>query len=531
MLKLCKPRPQWKKIGKGDKYFGTPKEFEQLRRYCEQDVRAEVALSKALAPLSPFERRIWLLDQKINKTGIHCDLPLIRSAIDLAEQEKERGKAEISELTDGEVTSPNQVAKLKTWINQFLIDDIPDLSAATVEATLKLDLHDEPRRALELRQRHSKSSVRKYQAMLDRADDQGVITENLLYYGAHTGRWAGMGIQPQNYPNPALSRVEIEGILVPAILERDSEALELFAGSIGEALSSTLRSALVAAPDEWLIGADYSSIEAVVLLWLAEEYDALDKFRSGYCLYRDMASMIFDKPYSQIGEKSIERKLGKVAILGLGYNMGWMKFQTTCKAWHNIEVSIATAKLIVSTYRAKYWKIKNLWDLVEDTAVDVVQAQICRPRQIPNNSHRPFNLSCSASEVLRFKLPSDSTILYPYPKIGLSRFQTPCVTYKGIDSHTHKWTRLETYGGKLVENAVQRLARDIMAAAMLEANNQGYTVHLTVHDEIVASIPKSQVTSKRAAVTEFEQILCSAAKWARGIPIRAKGWIGERYRK
>jgi hypothetical protein len=335
MLKLCKPRPWWTKYGRGDKYSGTIEEFERLEQYCRQDVRAEYALSQALDDLSDKERRIWCLDQVINRRGVQADLTLVNKCIELAAVNEAKGKEAITELTDGEVTSPNQVAKLKDWCNRkdfewrkdrpddllhsikialieycsatfskpklthLTIDDdlvdletwidyqmrcffafgiehkselnilveteiwrlltttheksqqklLIDLSAQTVETALKKDnLSSEVRQALELRQAHSKSSVKKYLAMRDRACDDGRIRETLLYHGAHTGRWTGVGIQPQNYPRPSMTRVEIENIIIPDIIKGDTDDLELMAGSISNALSDTLRSALVAGP-------------------------------------------------------------------------------------------------------------------------------------------------------------------------------------------------------------------------------------------------------------------------------------------
>lgn len=519
MLKLCKPRPHWKKHGTGNKYFGTPEEFEALRQYCEQDVRAEVALSNALPELSTQERKIWCLDQTINRRGVHCDLPLIDAAIELAASEAQRGKAAIAKLTDETVTSPNQVAKLRDWINQdhSLSDPLPDLSAQTVKETLaKEDLHpDSPtRKALELRQAHSKSSVKKFQAMRDRAGEDSRIRETLLYHGAHTGRWTGMAIQPQNYVRPSLSRQVIEQVLIPDIMTGDITSLELFADSVSDALANTLRSALCAAEGNRLIGADYSSIEARVLLWLAGDKRGLKLFEQGADIYKDMAATIYGVPVEKVTKE--QRDLGKRAVLGLGYQMAAPKFETTCEK-QGQPVTEELAKRAVKAYRTKYVSVTKLWYAVQNAAINAVRYD---PQRIARCT------IATTSKWMRITLPSGRRLYYRKPKLKPNQFGGVSLNHMGVNSVTKKWESISTYGGKLVENIVQATARDIMAEAMIRCESKGYPLVMSVHDELVAEVPEHF-----GSVDEFVELLTTKPRWAAGCPIAAEGWEGKRYRK
>jgi DNA polymerase len=517
MMKLCKPRPIWKRDGTGDKYFGTPEEFEQLRQYCEQDVRAEVALSEALEDLSPRERTVWLMDQEINQRGVHCDLPLVNKAITLAAEETERGKKAISSLTDGEVTAPTQVAKLRAWCNERSPSELPNLSAATVQTALTdRALPPEVRQALKLRQAHGKSSVKKYLAMLDRAGGEGRLREILLYHAAHTGRWGGKAVQPQNFPRPSLGRKAIEHILIPAIMQGDVEELEMFAGSVGEALASTLRSAITAAPGHVLLGADYSSIEARVLSWLAGDENALSLFHKGVDVYKDMAASIYGVPVDRVTKE--QRQLGKVAILGLGYQMGADRFMATCADWGVKGVDLPLAKKVVKAYRAKYSKVKELWYTTQDAVLRALANQGPQKAARCAISYKP--------PWLHIQLPSGRLLHYYDPKAKRNQYGGLSISYLGVESLTKKWCRINAYGGKFVENIDQAIARDIMAGGMLRCRNAGYPIVMTVHDEIVAEVPEHFGT-----VAEFESLMTTRPLWAAGCPIAAEGWRGRRYRK
>jgi DNA polymerase len=505
MKQMSKPRPQWKKTGKGPKWFEDDERLERLYEYCKRDVEVEYALSQALDELPRTERRIWMLDQVINRRGIYCDVELAQSAITIIEDLEDKACAELRELTDGEISTPGQIQKMIDWlVGENLA--IPNMQAPIVEEFLQRnDLTPKARRILEIRQIHSKASTKKYQAMLDRADDDQRIRDTILYHGAHTGRWTGVSVQPQNFFKPKFDRASIEQLAIPAIKQHDITELEFLFGDPVVPLSSTLRSTLCAAPGKDLIGADYASIEARVLLWLVKDFEALQKIEAGVDLYVDMAASIYNTPLSKI--TTSQRALGKTAILGLGYGMGAAKFYDTCLRF-GIEIDQGLAERTVSLYRQKYRKVVNYWRSIDSYAI--LSAE-------PFSKHGRF---------LRLKLPSGRYLNYCDPKIRLNRFDESALTYMGLNTITRKWERTETYGGKLTENIVQAIARDIMALGMLRVETAGYPIVMTVHDEIVSEVDKDF-----GSVDEFVRLLCQQPHWAKGCPISAKGWRGERYRK
>lgn len=516
MMKLCKPRPQWKKIGKGDKYFGTPEEFQKLKSYCETDVDVEYALSKQLRPLSETERKIFLLDMKINRRGVHCDKPLVDRAIELSKAEQSKGNAIIAELTGGSIQTTNQRDKLLQYLKDYCFLDMPNMQAETVEATLKTTLFPKAEKILKIRQTHSKSSVMKYAAMHHRMGPDDRCRETLLYHGAHTGRWTGKALQPHNYPVPKLSREEIEHLLIPNIMAGRIDLLTMYRGSVPHALSDTLRSCFTAAPGHVLIGADYSSIEARVLFWLAGVERALDMFRRGEDIYIDMASTIYNLPLDEITKS--QRGIGKRTVLGCGYQMGPTRFEAECLK-RDVALPEGMAKVIIDSYRGKYPEVKALWYDVHDTSLKALSAKATTTKGRPLTFGRrgPF---------LLFQLPSGRMLHYKDPEIRFNQFHKRALSHMHVHPKKKIWVRTTTYGGALVENIVQAIARDIMARAMLRAEAAGYRIIFTVHDELVAEVPIGF-----GSVEEFENLLCDTEDWAEGCPIAAEGWTGERFGK
>lgn len=526
MLKLSKPRPHWKKTSKGDVYFGSREEFERLLDYCKQDVETEYALSNQLRPLNPQERKLFLLDLKVNRRGFHCDRKLISKAIEINKIEASRGHRLIADLTNGVIQTNGQTEKIRKYLYTQFGYALPNMQAETLEAALKTDIPEGVEKILLCRQKHSKASVKKYEAMLNRAGDDDRIREILLYHGAHTGRWAGIKIQPQNYPRPKLPCWEIENLLIPAILDKRLDLLELYRGSVSAALSDTLRSSLTAAPGHDLLGADYSSIEFRVLCWLAGENRALRLFRENKDVYIDMASTIYGIPSEKIlegykkGEHSAtrQRKVGKETVLGCGYQMGAPRFESECEE-KGIDLPEGMASFIIETFRNKYGRIKALWYDVAKTALRALSSLITTTVGRPIKMGRQGQFFC-------IQLPSKRLLTYADPEIRINQFGKRALSHMHVHPKTKKWVRNITYGGALVENIVQGIARDIMAHAMLQAEAQGYRIVATVHDEIVAEVPKSF-----GSIEEFERILCDIPPWAQGCPITAEGWRGKRYRK
>jgi DNA polymerase len=512
MLKMCKPRKPTK--NNPAKWHETPEDLKRLGEYCVQDVATEYALSQSLGHLSDFEQRVWHLDLKINTRGVQCDVEACRAAVSIMNDLADKGKRDIENVTEGAIRSPSQAVALKTWMNDQGVD-IPNLASATVSEYLASDLPLNVRTALQIRQANSKASTKKYQAMIDRAAKDGRIRSLLLYYGAHTGRWAGAGIQIQNFPRGTLS-AETAASMIPAILGLDLKYLEAL-GDPAELLSSCLRSMLIAKPGHVLIGADYASIEARVLLWLAGDERGLEIFRRGDDIYKDMAASIYGVDIGSVTKE--QRMLGKVAILGLGYGMGAERFVSTCKQF-GIDIKLDMAKRVVDTYRNKYHMVQQLW---RDTNQALIHAVKCEDGSQVGKYSFGFD---SLMDTMLITLPSGRELVY----------NNPCLNYEPAPwDHLQLIERIHyesprgpthTYGAKIVENVTQAVARDLLANAMLTVDDAGHDIVLSVHDETVVEVPEGAAT-----VDEICNMMCQLEPWADGIPVAAEGWIGKRFRK
>lgn len=517
MLKMCKPRKPTEH--NKNKYHADPKDFELLYEYCKKDVMAEKALSESLKELPSKELKIWQMDQRINRRGVYCDIDAVKGALIVLTDLDKKAKKEILELTDGEIYSYGQIAAILDYCesNGF---KLKSLDKDSVKKALKKELPFNVKRILEIRQSMSKSSTKKYQAMLNLACKDSRIRSTLVYHGASTGRWAGSGIQPQNYTkgkikDPKEIKLAIECLKSTYTL-KDPDQFYLYFDNPMSVLSSCLRAMLCAAPNHVLIGADYSSIEARVLLWLADDKRGLELFRNGADIYKDMAATIYNIAIEKVTKE--QREMGKRAILGLGYQMGRPKFKKTCYDWGKQVVSNEFAQRVVDTYRDKYKKVVKLWSAMNRAAIICIKTgKTATCGKVKFKKGKRF-LYC--------QLPSGRKLAYYNPKLEIGKYGKAQIKYWGVDSQSKKWNRQTTYGGKLVENMTQAVARDIMAHAMLRVEKKGYPIVLSVHDEIVSEVKKNF-----GSIEEFENLLCKLPQWAKGLPVAADGWKGKRFKK
>src|ERR1035437_7603074 len=518
MLKLSKPRKPRKKEREagvtGLLWWESPELFEQLYDYCRQDVLAEAALSAALPDLNAQESTLYVLDQQINERGFQLDQEAVATALTLIEQETCRLNGELKILTGGRVAKATQRAQMLRWFEgEGLI--LEDTQAATIDELLQhpKKLGRVALRGVEILRTLGKSSTAKYEAMQNWMAPDGRVRGGLIYHGATTGRWVGTGVQVHNLPRGTIKNQE-------------AHWLKLKAGKVTNimpALSEGLRGVIIAGPGQQLYVADYSAIEARVVMWLAGQEDALDIFRRGEDIYLDMASTIYHRTCTKDDAK--ERQLGKATILGCGFQMGASRFVDTA-ALYGITIDEDFSKGVVDAYRAKYPKVKTLWYDMEQAAVDAL-----------HRDNEGIPVECGKVEWLlagRFLyciLPSGRRLAYPNPQLtprktpwGETRMQ---LSYMGVDSHTHQWKRQTTYGGMLVENVTQAVARDVLAEALtrLEATGR-YRRVLSVHDEII-----SESSSKQSSAAVYEAIVTKNPEWAGGLPIAAESWHGTRYRK
>jgi len=314
MLQLSQPR---KPSASNPKEWWEPTEaadkFETVFMYCMDDVETERAIGKALNPLTKKEQWVWLLDQMVNQRGVQIDVDLVYRCLDIIKEHTEAGKRRITELTNGEVTNVSLVAKLKDWVISQGVK-VEDMTKASVEALLAdKDTPENVREAMLIRQSLSKASTKKLDTMLfAKAINDNRIRYTLLYHGASTGRWAGRLIQVQNFPRGSIKDIDQA---VQDLFDLSLEELQDKYGDVMEVISSCLRAMIVPDKGHDFIVADYGAIEARVVMWYADEQDALQKFRDGVDLYKDMAGYVYDKPLEEVDD-SEERQLGKSIILG-----------------------------------------------------------------------------------------------------------------------------------------------------------------------------------------------------------------------
>lgn len=542
MKKLSKPRKPhkkeldaWEAAGRPILWYEAREWFEILWAYCRQDVLAEEALSAHIPDLSPTETAIYLLDQTMNEYGVRVDLPAIDVALRLIDAETTQLNAELAEITEGRVERVTQRARLLAWLKDLgvtlydtqkqTIDDLLTEAASGEEMVPWVSesgtLPPAAQRALEILRELGKSSTAKYEAMQAWVCPDERIHGSLLYHGASTGRWSGAGVQPHNFPKGTIKPWNMDDAWL-FLLHSTREQILAYWGSVMAPLSQGLRGAIIPSAGKKLFVADYAAIEARVLLWLAEDDEHLDIFRRGEDIYCEMASHIYGHTVTK-HEHPEKRQLGKVAILGLGYQMGASKFVATA-ATYGITIEEPFALEVVTTYRSTFWLVKQLWWDQEEAAVQAVD----RPGK-PVQCGRVTWLK--TGQFLYATLPSGRRLAYPFPQIKSVR--TPWDTikaqlsYMGINPYNHQWRRQTTYGGMIVENLVQAISRDIMAHAMQTlAATDVYQPILTVHDELVAEA--HPVLGDDAT---FLSLVTSLPEWAEGCPIEAEGWSGVRYHK
>ena len=492
-------------------WWNTPDRVAKLIAYCKQDVVVERAIAAKVQRLTDAERAVYLLDQRINDRGVQIDTRLIEAAIDVVDAANEKANADLSELTNGAVTSITKNADLSNWLG------VDSVAKAHVRDLLEKDLPPNVRRVLELRQEVSKSSVAKLVAFMECRCSDSRVRGLLMYHGAATGRWSGRLVQPQNFPRGDFKHTVIEGA-IPLVLNKDLEGIDALYGSVHSLISSMLRACFIAKPGHTLFSADYSAIEARVLAWLAGEKDVLDVFRSGQDIYCHAATGIYGRTITPIDKD--ERQIGKVAVLALGYQGGVKAFQSMASAY-NLEIADEKADEIKNAWRKANARIVSWWAALENAALDAVHSGV---------GVAPGVVFGVEDNWMWCQLPSGRKLWYSKPRLveretpwGALRTSVKC---DGVNSVTKKFEPFDLYGGLLAENIVQAVSRDLMASAMLRLEDAGYPIIMTVHDEVVA-----ESSVEKGTLAEFTDILCKLPSWAKGLPLTAEGWTGQRYRK
>ncbi len=512
---FCKPRKPTKKdprtrILPGD----NPKDFKRFIEYCQQDVRGEMELHDKLLPLHPREEQFYALDLRMNERGLPIDLPLVQKArLVLSVLEKEIADR-VAQLTGG--IKATQAAKLKDWFAEHGLD-LENLQAQTIRDVLAqaADLSGDLREMLALRVEAGKASTKKLISMEACADpDDWVIQGTLLIHGAHTGRYAGRLIQPQNFIRGTLK--EKAQAMVFALLDSaDPDLFRVLYEWPIDVISQCMRGFIKAPPGYRFVVVDYTAIEARVLAWVAGERKVLAAYFQGVDVYKMMASSLFGIPISKVSSE--QRRLAKNLVLGCGYSLGGPKFVDYC-ANMGVTIDPDFAKVAVKKYREDHPNIVKSWSLVEDAWVRACAGEKVRA------------LRCvfyKKQDWLCVRLPSGREIRYHRPKaLPVERWGRPAHDLSYATDFHGKLIREKTYGGKLVENIVQAIARDVMREGMFEAEEAGYPVLGTVHDELITLRKDGEGSAK-----ELEKIVCTLADWTEGIPLNSEGFECYRYRK
>lgn len=496
-----------------------PVRFKRFSEYCATDVLGEVVLDEALPDLIPRQRRMFLLDMAMNDRGLPIDLPMVRKALNVVRALEDDISKKVSALTGG--LKATQVAKMLDMFAERGIE-LENMRAETVRQALKsTDLDDTTRALLELRVEAGKASTKKLISMMACADpDDWVVQGGFLYHGAHTGRYAGRLVQPHNFIRGMLKDHQRD--LVFALLEHeDPELFMLLYDRPIDVISQCMRGFIRAPAGYELAVVDYTAIEARVLAWIAGEAHMLKAYFEGVDVYKLMAVKVFKlRSISDVTDE--QRRIAKNLVLGCGYQLGGAKF-VDYAANAGVIITEEFAKQAVSVYRSEHPAIKESWGTVERLVAGAIR-----------NPGRTYEgLKCKfymREHWLCIQLPSGREIRYPYARaVPVERWGKPAYEISFSTEIKGRFVREKTYGGKLIENIVQGIALDIMQEGMLSADTNGYPVFGTVHDEALTM--RKRGTSN---IKELEKLVCSIAekgRWGHGIPLAAKGFVCERYRK
>ena len=489
--------------------------WELFKQYCGQDVEVERTVLNKLSRFKPNEKeqRLWNLDQKIVRTGILIDRPLVENAIKCDEQIKTEGMQQLRYVTGLE--NPNSVAQLKNWLSQEIGTEVPSLTKAVAQDLLQQDIPSEIKKALELKLLISKTSVKKYSAMVNAACRDDRIRGLLQFYGANrTGRWAGRIVQVHNLPQNHLSDLDEARSLVR---NGDFDMLELLYPNASDVLSQLIRTALIASPGKTFIVADFSAIEARVIAWLAGERWRQEVFATTGKIYEASASKMFHVPIEEVTKGSTLRQKGKVAELALGYQGGvGALMQMGADKMGLDEKELAD---IVSKWRKASPKIVQFWWDAEAAAKTAIEKRMSV--QIQHGIAFQFEAG-----MLFIRLPSGRRIAYAKPRLEENKMGRTSITYLGVNQTNKSWCRLETYGGKLVENIVQATARDCLAEAMLKLDEAGYKILMHVHDEVIIESDPAD-----GELEKVIKIMSENVSWNRGLKLDADGYTTPYYRK
>lgn len=510
-----------------------PDKWRLFKEYNAQDVEAEMEIENYLSafPVPAEVQKQWETDLIINNRGVAVDMDFVTGALELGDTIRMELTDEAIKLSG--IRNPNSVKQMVMWLSDNADADVDNLRKETVKEMLtEYDLCDNVKRMLEIRQELGKTSTKKYDAIQEAVCADGRVRGLLQFYGANrTGRWAGRLVQVQNLPRTYTEPLELARDLVKA---RKLDALRVIYGSPNDTLSQLIRTAFVAAPGNVLIDADFSAIEARVISWLAGEEWRLEVFRTHGKIYEASASQMFNVPLERIKKGNPEyalRQRGKVAELALGYQGGVPAMRAMDTGKLLADLSDAEVKEIVDRWRDTNPKIRSLWYDFDSAAAEVVRyggSVRVRNCTLAREYDYTRDVAC-----LTIALPSGRKLYYVEPEIGVNRWGNDSISYMGINQSgkntVKRWQRVETYGGKLVENCVQAIARDCLAQAIERLEAAGLPVVFHVHDEVV--IDTARFGTDEEMLQKVVHLMTRPIAWAHGLPLGADGWVGNFFKK
>ena len=536
MLKMCKPKTRDPLTWHED-----PKDVERLVAYCDRDVETETDADNHLPPLSERERRVWILDQRINDRGFGVDLRLVQRADACVAAAKLRADADIWRATNGAVKKATQAKALADWINGQGIPCSSIADGEIDELVVGADLLDRPDVRDALAIRRASAGAFKFEAMLRAVCADGRIRGSLAYHGTHGGRWAGRVVQPQNFKRldtdeEADAVRSALGIL--AAHDRAVDALDALEMTLDlpvlEVLSLCARPMIVAKPGHVLRDADFSNIEGRLNAWFAGEDWKIDAFRAfdlglGPDLYKVTAGLVLGKPTEAVS-KAERQNQGKVPELACGYQGGVVAFQKM-GAKYGVSIPDSHARKIVTDWRIANPRITESWAELGQAAIDAVQSPGVIVSVLGDKVRYTSN-----GDFLWCKLPSGRIISYAAPSVG---WKTKLVTIddEEVELNSYglsywgqkngRWLKLDLYGGAQCAHIVSGTARDLLVEAMFAVEAAGYPLILTIHDELLCETPAGF-----GSLEEFEDIIRrSKPAWAEGLPMVSKAWEDVRYVK
>lgn len=489
--------------------------WNEFKKYCRQDVVAEKAIKDKINrfyEIPDIENSLYILDQQINDRGIKLNSRLIKNAIDIDMKNREILLNRAKALTGLE--NPNSVVQLKKWIEDIEDTQIESLNKENLTNIYSELKQEETKEILKIRSELSKTSVKKYITMEKCMCSDGRARGLLQYYGANrTGRWAGRLIQVHNLPQNKMKELDEARNFV---LDNNFTALNILYPSVSDVLSQLIRTAFIPTDGYKFLISDFNAIEARVIAWISNEKWRIDVFNTHGKIYEASASAMFKVPLEEVRKEM--RSKGKIAELALGYQGGVGALISMGALKMGIEED--ELKMLVDKWRESNKCIVNLWDTCQRAMIKAIEERtVVRIDKNIRFIYEKGNIF--------IELPSKRRLSYLSVDIGIgAKFGNKAIKYKGMEQTTKKFGYIETYGGKLVENIVQAIARDCLAIAMLRLEEAGYKIVMHVHDEVVLEVPRDE-----EHIDRVNGIMAKPIEWAKGLSLKGESFETMYYMK